>query len=737
MVVHLAIGANWPKLSALQMDYAEFSARHLWMLKEFRASVGSASATERPAARRPADVLPLFQQKLAGCPKLDLISFDVYDTVMTRSVGEPSSLFYLLGEQLLERGILRGSPEGFARSLQSASHRARSAIAPPGDVTLAGIYEELVHGLPYLREHVEVMMAAELDLERKLSRPMPGAHAMIELARANSRAIAFVSDMYLPEEFIRGLLVSHGLARPEDAVYVSNTRGRMKARGGALFDYVLAQHSVQPGRALHIGDKVEWDFAPARARGMHALLLPYGLLNRYETALEARRCDSRGLTSVLAGASRLARLHGLERGGREVITDVLAGVAGPLLCGFTTWLIDRAQTAGIRRLYFLAREGQLLYELAGVLNERLNLGLDLRYLYVSRQSLNLALLTDPSETNLAFSLTSTSSYSLRAVLERVGLEPGDIEGEVHEIGLPKSAWDRKLSSAEHDSLVKLLQHGRPRQLLIERAIEARELAEQYLESEGLFEDIPIGLVDTTGVGSQLRTLNLLRSARSSASTEGFLAVRNWGTGLQHAGFPTIHGYLADHYSKRGFRTLPGVVQMLEVFSRADHGMVLGYRRSGGAVEPVLRAGQVDWGEEWDIPRMRSVIKVFMEEFVAGANMLAVGRDARSGSLSAFRAFWEDPTPEEAEFWGGFQYERGSSSGHGVTDLAPRWGVSDVLARALGKRLAHEQWFTWRDAGERRSAWQVRALLQLARLTKRAVGKARDLIGNGARRTTRA
>jgi FMN phosphatase YigB (HAD superfamily) len=696
--------------------------------QEFSAAGGEASTAESPVARSPDRILPLFEEKLARCDRLELISFDVFDTVLTRSVGEPSSVFYLLGEQLSELGILRGPTDSFAFARQSASHRAWSAVEPPADVTLSGIYEELVHGLPYLRDHVALMMAAELELERTLSRPMPGAAAMIELARAHCRAIAFVSDMYLPEEFIRGLLVDHGLARREDPVYVSNARGRMKSRGGALFDYVLAQHAVQPSRALHIGDKVQWDYVPAKARGMHALLLPYGLLNRYEYALESRRSESRGLTSVLAGASRLARLHSLVGGGREVMTDVLAGVAGPLLCGFTAWLVQHAESAGIRRLYFLSREGQLLRDLAGIINERLNLGLDLRYLYVSRQALNLALLTDPSETNLAFALTSTRSYSLSAVLERIGLAPTDIEPELNEIGLSRAGWNSKLSETHYESLLRLLQGGRARKLLIERAAEARALAEKYLEAEGLFEDLHIGLVDNSGVGSQLRTLNLLRSARVNAGTDGFLMVRNWGKSLEPVGFPPVHAYLADHHAKRGYGALPGVGQMLEIFTRANHGMVVGYQLADGEAVPVLRGGQVDRGAEWDIARMRSVINIFMGEFVAGANSLADGRDARGGILAAFRAFWDDPTQQEAEFWGGFPYERGTGSDQGVTDLAPRWGISDVLARAYGRTSPRVHWFTWRAGSELRSPWRVQAFLRLARLTKRVLGKARRLSG---------
>jgi hypothetical protein len=453
-------------------------------------------------------------------------------------------------------------------------------------------------------------------------------------------------------------------------------------------------------------------------------------LNRYEVALEECRSESRGLTSVLAGSSRLARLHALEAGQHEAVTNVLAGIAGPLLCGFTMWLIERAQSSGVQRLYFLSRQGQLLHELASIVNERLQLGLDLRYLYVSRRSLDLALLATSNESNLACATTSTKSDSLRQILDRIGLQPVDIEPELSEIGLSSSAWDSPITPAGHGRLVELVQEDRPRSALAEGAAEGRELlAEAYLEAQGLFDCLRIGLVDATGIGSQLRTLNLLRRARVSADTEGFLIVRNWRDAVENDGFPPIHGYLADHHQKRGYGALPGVVPVLEIVTRTDHGMTTGYQRTEGIVEPILHPASTDLGEAWESARLRSVIKVFMNEFVSVADSLRTERDARAGVVEAFRKFWDTPTPEEAKFWGSFQYE----SGHGLIDLAPELGVTDILNHALGKKSFSEHWFMWRAAREQRSPWPVRGLLFAARWMNRAVGRVRKITGGGSRR----
>jgi len=46
------------------------------------------------------------------------------------------------------------------------------------------------------------------------------------------------------------------------------------------------------------------------------------------------------------------------------LRDVAAGVAAPLLAGYVAWLLLDAERRGIRRVYFLARDGQVLLDLA-------------------------------------------------------------------------------------------------------------------------------------------------------------------------------------------------------------------------------------------------------------------------------------------------------------------------------------------------------------------------------------
>jgi hypothetical protein len=82
--------------------------------------------------------------------------FHVFDTLSTRTVGNPEHLFLLLGRRLLLAGHIPRSAEVFARQRVQAEERAnRIQIAHS---TLEEIYKELIASLnaqPYLTPLVE------------------------------------------------------------------------------------------------------------------------------------------------------------------------------------------------------------------------------------------------------------------------------------------------------------------------------------------------------------------------------------------------------------------------------------------------------------------------------------------------------------------------------------------------------------------------------------------------------
>ena len=135
-------------------------------------------------------------------------------------------------------------------------------------MTFKEIYRELAFALGWdpemCRSAVEQL---ELELESETLIPNPKVRGMIEAAREAGKRVVFVSDMYLPADFIRGQLKRFGLTRDGDHYYVSSEHKATKS-SGRLFEVVLKEEQVQPRAVTHVGDHAHSDDAVPRRMGI-------------------------------------------------------------------------------------------------------------------------------------------------------------------------------------------------------------------------------------------------------------------------------------------------------------------------------------------------------------------------------------------------------------------------------------------------------------------------------------
>ena len=73
----------------------------------------------------------------------------------------------------------------------------------------------------------------------------------------------------------------------------------------------------------------------------------------------------------------------------ELGLDLIKEFVGPILFDYVWWILYQAQQRGIQRLYFLARDGYLLREIAQQFCARFGLKIECRYLYCSRAALRM------------------------------------------------------------------------------------------------------------------------------------------------------------------------------------------------------------------------------------------------------------------------------------------------------------------------------------------------------------
>jgi FMN phosphatase YigB (HAD superfamily) len=644
---------------------------------------------------------------------MQIASFDVFDTVVTRIIGDPKVIFLILGKNLLKQSLLACMPEAFARARIKAESRAFKNIGEKH--TLWHIYSELATALYLNDEQQRKIMQLELDLESKFLRPVPIAGEMIKAARDRGDRVAFISDMYLPSDFIQEQLVRHSFWQEGDVLYVSNEYGKSKATG-QLFQELIEWEGILPDNISHWGNDLRVDVRGANMAGLKAQHFAEGNLNRYEQMLESHSYATEGLSSAMAGASRLVRLQlPATSPSREALRDVAAGVVAPTLVGYVLWIFQQARQMGLKRLYFVSRDGQILLEIARRLIGKLDIDCELRYIYGSRLSWNLPALAslDAAQVSQMLKRSSwlldiTSSLSLRDFWARVNIVPEEIEYSLSLVGFQKEDWERTLGSKEQQVMHSLLEDGKIYDLILQKAAQQHQILINYLNQEKLLDTTPKGIVDLGWFGSSYDSLRPILELKNSTLDVGlFFGLRSHSKMAQNS---AKKGYLFDEGSQIGFTSgLPGLgIVPLEMFCAADHGTVVSFVDNNGLACPLFRAKDNQKITDWGLTFVRDAVYSFTENLLLDENFINPYTDVREASAQVLSAFWLTPTVPEAIAWGDFPWEKGHSE---KTDsLAEPYYFKDIIKSFLTAKLVSHQGI-WREGAIARSSPEVRRILQ--------------------------
>jgi len=654
-------------------------------------------------------------------------SFDVFDTVLTRTVGSPSAVFYLLGKQLYDKSLIRCTPETFARARMEAGYRAfKNVGGGDSETTLSQIYAELKSGLRLTTPQCERLVNLESSLEEELIRPVPHGKDLVRLSREQSQRILFTSDMYLSSEFIQKQLARHGLWVDGDTCYVSSEHGKNKQAG--LFSEILRRESVPPDFVSHCGNDLNADIRSAKRNGLRVKPFLQGNLNRYEEKLDSHLWATEGLSSAMAGASRLARLTVTASDPKqEALRDVSASVIAPVLVGYVLWLLQRAQQLRLRRLYFVSRDGQILLEIARRLAPRLNITCELRYLYGSRKAWNLSALSEICEEQLYWVWDNTDHLSVKTLIERFGIEPGVIRDSLIASGFREEDWFQNLSSKERQALRQLLLSDTDiHNKILRKAASKRQVLLKYFRQEGLLDSTECGMVDVGWSGSMFYSLASILAAAGVAPLPGFyFAMSSFGP--RNTRFDLPHTYFFNDHLGVGFLDIPGgndfgirreeicpysgLGIMLEMFCCADHGSVVGFAEEGKRVEPILREPHNQQAIDWGFSIVRETVYSFVENLFLDSTLINPWADVRPAIAEVLRSFWVNPSPSEARAWGDFPFEDGMGSESSWNRLAESYHWTHVFKSfRTGKiHLPHRR--LWFEGSMTLTAREIRVALR--------------------------
>lgn len=435
-------------------------------------------------------------------PEYSCVSFDVFDTLVSRTLEHPEDLFFLMNPQIfsLSEGLVLDFHEHRRRAEGSARERSEKE-----EISLEAIYAQLREDLFLPAGLVEKMQQLEISAEIKACRARPSGRLLWEAARKSGKRIICISDMYLPEEVVARILRKADYDGME-ALFVSSSHGVTK-QSGKLFGLALQKLELDAGKLLHIGDNPHADGEAAQKAGITALPLPRSISNAARHPLYAPllRGTAAKAHSPVKGllAERL-----FDRPGSQDDPSLFQGsrfnlgyaCLGPMITGFALWLAREAKVANISRLYFLAREGWILQQAYEILAPYGKFGIPSSYFYSSRRALFCAFLHKAEDIRRVIDMTAFFDSLPPAELLQLYFDVACSTDE------PVSYKNIPVPERKKCFTELCLGHA---PAILRRAEEERALYLNYARRQGLDAETKPGIVDSGTSGTSQWGLALL------------------------------------------------------------------------------------------------------------------------------------------------------------------------------------------------------------------------------------
>lgn len=297
----------------------------------------------------------------------DIVSFDLFDTLVTRSISldevhmktSEFATAFLTGDDGPLPEHLIGHSRGWYQNMLK-QRGMKSAAQYRNEIDLTDVFDNAL--APYIADArargraVEALIRYEIETETRCLSVIPEMRGFLEKLRGEGKTLILISDMYFPERHIKQLLTSLGLLELFDHVFVSATVGLTK-NSGMMFPHVDATLELAKRKRIHLGDNWMNDVHQPRANGWDAL-------QYYNPDNEARKC-------VLEQKYRL-KAHLRPAAQNDVIRQLLAkdnqqDCMRLLAAGFTLFarhILSQAIQEKASRIFFLTRDGTIFQEFA-------------------------------------------------------------------------------------------------------------------------------------------------------------------------------------------------------------------------------------------------------------------------------------------------------------------------------------------------------------------------------------
>ncbi len=175
----------------------------------------------------------------------DILSFDIFDTLIARKIYEPEHIFKIVENVLLSQNIRL---DFYKNRIEAAKKCAKYASI---DDIYKKFSEKMGNGAG---AEIDRIQKLELDTEKKFLYPRRNIVSLLPILKRAGKKIFLLSDMYYPAGTLKDILTGLGI-KEYDRIFVS-CEEKAEKEDGSLYQKYLQYLKEQnlSGKLLHIGD---------------------------------------------------------------------------------------------------------------------------------------------------------------------------------------------------------------------------------------------------------------------------------------------------------------------------------------------------------------------------------------------------------------------------------------------------------------------------------------------------
>lgn len=581
---------------------------------------------------------------------MKLHSFDIFDTLITRTTGIPDGIFSLMQDTLQKdthSAISSFLTENFY-DIRSQSEAYLRKFGNTQEILFDDIYRLI--GMNNQLSDIQINYLENLEINTEIKNTI-GIQMNVDrvkrLIQDNKRVI-LISDMYHSSTTIKKILCSIDSIFKNIPIYVSSEYLKTKSNG-ELYRLIHEKENIEYSEWIHTGDNFHSDISVPKSFGIHSEHYTFESLKPYEKRIIN---SNNAYIQASIGAARNARLFDCKHNQKM---EFGASFGGPLFFPYANWVLQKSIQQKIKHLYFVARDGYILKKIADIIIDHEKYDLKTHYIYGSRLTWRI-----PVDNDLSC-LFCYSFNSFQDIADALHIS-------IKELELYFPNIKRKIKNFNKIEIQKALESNDGFIAFVnERYRKEISLLIQYLKQEIDFSSNNFAFVEFNGTGLTQECLNNI------INTFHHQPLKTFFMHLGNDPFSTKSNVYTFVPDDRGYN-------FLEPLLRSPDGQTIRYTAElEGRVAPVFLENETRAMEDYHYNDFAAGVESYTKRFIRSLNLLNISFVQHLQFKEYMDYIFSSPDKELADLIGSIPFSPFVKYNH-KNEFVPKISLMDLIRK---------------------------------------------------------